>query len=174
MRKVVSAALLLASACCARQPVHARHTMVVARETHATDVGDPVLASGGNAIDAALAVAFALAVTHPSGGTLTGTDRGFGVISSPPPDSGGAGILQMPGILEGIGIHHQWMPGEIRMEFGISPDTIELLQSIGYKVVQSRTYIGEIAAIVARTEAPAAGILERAPDGRVEATAKGH
>src|SRR5438093_12410811 len=72
MRKVVLAALFLASIATARQPVHARHTMVVTRETHATDVGDSVLASGGNAVDAAVAVAFVLAVTHPSAGNLGG------------------------------------------------------------------------------------------------------
>ena len=56
----------------ARQPVHARHGMVVARETHATDAGEAVLEAGGNAIDAAVAVAFALAVTHPSAGNIGG------------------------------------------------------------------------------------------------------
>src|ERR1035441_5518721 len=72
MRKVVVAALLLSSVSFARQPVRARHTMVVARETHATDIGDAVLKAGGNAIDAAVAVAFALAVTHPSAGNIGG------------------------------------------------------------------------------------------------------
>jgi gamma-glutamyltranspeptidase/glutathione hydrolase len=56
----------------ARQPVHARHAMVVTRETHATDAGEAVLESGGNAIDAAVAVAFALAVTYPSAGNMGG------------------------------------------------------------------------------------------------------
>jgi gamma-glutamyltranspeptidase / glutathione hydrolase len=56
----------------ARQPVHARHGMVVAREAHATDAGEAVLEAGGNAIDAAVAVAFTLAVTHPSAGNLGG------------------------------------------------------------------------------------------------------
>jgi gamma-glutamyltranspeptidase/glutathione hydrolase len=46
--------------------------MVVARETHATDVGESVLENGGNAIDAAVAVAFALAVTHPPAGNIGG------------------------------------------------------------------------------------------------------
>ncbi len=32
-------------------------------------------------------------------------------------------------------IHHQWLPDEIRIEQGISPDTIERLQSMGHKVV---------------------------------------
>jgi gamma-glutamyltranspeptidase/glutathione hydrolase len=56
----------------ARQPVRAKHGMVVAREKHATDAGEAVLESGGNAIDAAVAVAFTLAVTHPSAGNLGG------------------------------------------------------------------------------------------------------
>jgi gamma-glutamyltranspeptidase / glutathione hydrolase len=56
----------------ARQPLRAKHGMVVAREKHATDAGEAVLEAGGNAVDAAVAVAFALAVTHPSAGNLGG------------------------------------------------------------------------------------------------------
>ena len=54
------------------QPVRARHGMVVTRERHATEAGLQVLESGGNAIDAAVAVGFALAVTHPSAGNIGG------------------------------------------------------------------------------------------------------
>ena len=54
------------------QPVHARHAMVVTREPHATDAGIAVLESGGNAVDAAIAVGFALSVTHPSAGNIGG------------------------------------------------------------------------------------------------------
>jgi gamma-glutamyltranspeptidase/glutathione hydrolase len=46
--------------------------MVVAQEPLATDVGVAVLKQGGNAIDAAVAVGFALAVTHPFAGNLGG------------------------------------------------------------------------------------------------------
>lgn len=46
--------------------------MVVAQEGLATDVGVAVLKSGGNAIDAAVAVGFALAVTHPFAGNIGG------------------------------------------------------------------------------------------------------
>src|SRR5579863_5825646 len=56
----------------AREPVRARHAMVVAEEPLATDVGVSVLKSGGNAVDAAVAVGFALAVTHPFAGNLGG------------------------------------------------------------------------------------------------------
>ena len=46
--------------------------MVVAQEPLAADVGVAVLRSGGNAIDAAVAVGFALAVTHPFAGNIGG------------------------------------------------------------------------------------------------------
>src|ERR1019366_2194190 len=56
----------------AAQPVRARHAMVVTRERHATQAGVEVLRAGGNAVDAAVAVGFALAVTHPSAGNIGG------------------------------------------------------------------------------------------------------
>jgi gamma-glutamyltranspeptidase/glutathione hydrolase len=56
----------------ANQPEHVRHAMVVAQEPLAADVGLRVLQSGGNAIDAAVAVAFALAVTYPFAGNIGG------------------------------------------------------------------------------------------------------
>lgn len=46
--------------------------MIVTREPHATEVGVSVLRGGGNAVDAAVAIGFALAVTHPSAGNLGG------------------------------------------------------------------------------------------------------
>ena len=46
--------------------------MVVAQEENATQVGVAVLRNGGNAVDAAVAVGFALAVTLPSAGNLGG------------------------------------------------------------------------------------------------------
>ena len=35
-------------------------------------------------------------------------------------------------------IHHQWLPDELRVERGLSPDTLALLQAKGHKVVTSR------------------------------------
>jgi gamma-glutamyltranspeptidase/glutathione hydrolase len=46
--------------------------MVVAQEPLAADVGLDVLKKGGNAVDAAIAVGFALAVTHPAAGNIGG------------------------------------------------------------------------------------------------------
>jgi len=71
-RRLAASFVLLAFLLTAREPVRARRAMVVAQEPHATDAGVKVLESGGNAIDAAVAVAFVLAVTLPSAGNLGG------------------------------------------------------------------------------------------------------
>jgi gamma-glutamyltranspeptidase/glutathione hydrolase len=54
------------------QPVLAPHGMVAAQEARAARIGRNVLEQGGNAADAAVAVGFALAVTHPQAGNLGG------------------------------------------------------------------------------------------------------
>ncbi len=54
------------------KPVTARHGMVVAQEELATRIGVEVLRRGGNAVDAAVAVGFALAVTYPRAGNIGG------------------------------------------------------------------------------------------------------
>ena len=54
------------------QAVVARSAMVVSQEKRATHIGVEVLHRGGNAVDAAVAVALALAVTHPQAGNLGG------------------------------------------------------------------------------------------------------
>jgi len=53
-------------------PVFATHGMVATQEANATRIGLEVLQSGGNAVDAAVTVAFALAVTLPQAGNLGG------------------------------------------------------------------------------------------------------
>jgi gamma-glutamyltranspeptidase/glutathione hydrolase len=64
--------------------------------------------------------------------------------------------------------HHQWLPDELRMEPGYSPDTVALLEKRGYTVKRVNAQ-GEVAAIHWGN-----GWLEGAPDPRTEATAEGH
>ena len=53
-------------------PVAAENGMVVSAQQLATQVGVDVLKSGGNAVDAAVAVGYALAVVYPAAGNLGG------------------------------------------------------------------------------------------------------
>ena len=60
------------------QAVTAAHGMVVAQEALAARIGVDVLQRGGNAVDAAVAVGFAMAVTYPRAGNIGG--GGFMII----------------------------------------------------------------------------------------------
>ncbi|MCX7318397.1 MAG: gamma-glutamyltransferase, partial [Hyphomicrobiales bacterium] len=60
------------------EPVAARHGMVVAQERLSAEVGVDVMSRGGNAVDAAVATGFAMAVTYPRAGNIGG--GGFMVI----------------------------------------------------------------------------------------------
>jgi len=53
-------------------PVVGANGMVTAQETIAAEVGHDILAAGGNAVDAAVATGFALAVTFPAAGNIGG------------------------------------------------------------------------------------------------------
>jgi gamma-glutamyltranspeptidase/glutathione hydrolase len=75
-RTLAAAVVALASSAAAESatshPIRARNGMVVSQNFIASRVGADVLMEGGNAVDAAVATAFALAVTHPAAGNIGG------------------------------------------------------------------------------------------------------
>lgn len=69
---LASVAVVSVSADGMRRAVEAKNGMVVSVSPEASDVGRAILKQGGNAVDAAIATAFALAVTHPAAGNIGG------------------------------------------------------------------------------------------------------
>ena len=69
---LIVALLLMNGTFAANAPFVASQGMVVSASSTASEVGKQVLQEGGSAVDAAVATAFALAVTHPTAGNIGG------------------------------------------------------------------------------------------------------
>jgi len=75
LRPILIATIIIAPAFIptgGRTPVYAKNGMVVSSSAIASEIGRDILKAGGNAIDAAVATAFALAVTWPEAGNIGG------------------------------------------------------------------------------------------------------
>jgi gamma-glutamyltranspeptidase / glutathione hydrolase len=105
-----------------REPVHAAHGMVAADEPLASQAGVEILKRGGNAVDAAVATAFALAVVEPAAGNIGG---------------GGFMLVRLANGKTNFFDYREMAPGKATRDMYINPDgTLDKQASvIGYRSV---------------------------------------
>ncbi len=104
------------------EPVRTRHAMVVTDEELASRVGLDILRQGGNAVDAAVAVAFALAVVQPAAGNIGG---------------GGFMLVRMADGRTGFVDYRETAPGRATAGMYIGPDGQRDAEAatLGYRAV---------------------------------------
>ena len=78
---LLTMALVACSVAAPNRPAHGQHAMVATVHELASQVGVDTMKQGGNAVDAAVAVGFALAVVHPQAGNIGG--GGFMMFRTP-------------------------------------------------------------------------------------------
>ena len=106
----------------ANDPVHAQHGIVVSVHELASKAGLEVMQSGGNAIDAAVATGFTLAVVHPPAGNLGG---------------GGFMLIRMAGGKTHFLDYREKAPAAARAGMYLDPqgNVIEGASEYGYKAI---------------------------------------
>src|SRR6266403_1488754 len=105
-----------------REPVRAAHGMVATDEPLASQVGADILKHGGNAVDAAVATAFALAVVEPAAGNIGG---------------GGFMLVRLAGGKTTFFDYREMAPDKATRDMYIKPDgkLDEQASTIGYRSV---------------------------------------
>src|SRR5260370_16016052 len=107
---------------CHREPVRGSHGMVARDEPLASQVGVYILKRGGNAVDAAVATAFALAVVEPAAGNIGG---------------GGFMLVRLATGKTTFFDYREMAPGKATRDMYIKPDGAldENASTIGYRSV---------------------------------------
>src|SRR5579864_5686845 len=105
-----------------REPVRSAHGMVATDEPLASQVGVDVVKRGGNAVDAAVATAFALAVVEPAAGNIGG---------------GGFMLVRLSTGKTTFFDYREMAPGKATRDMYIKPDgkLDEKASTIGYRSV---------------------------------------
>jgi len=119
---LLSCVLALSAHAVQPQPVRAQHAMVVSVHELASQAGVDIMKAGGNAVDAAVAVGFALAVVHPQAGNIGG---------------GGFMLFRRPNNEVHFLDYREKAPAAAtaKMYLDVNGKVIEDLSTVGYKAI---------------------------------------